>query len=108
MYFKQKVDQLGPIEHIGNNYQQQHQTLPSYFLWEQLNITVNKVANFGYGIAISGGLSGINSHEEQESPIRISDVLRGGPAENKLKLVSLNNFSLIIITKWSFLKELMI
>lgn len=51
-----------------------------YFLWEQHNITLIKSQNFGYGIAISGGLSNTN----QDASIYISDIVPGGPAENKL------------------------
>ena len=39
-------------------------------------------SNYGYGIAISGGLC--TSSNGQDSPIYISDVVPGGPAENKL------------------------
>ncbi|RNA22847.1 tight junction ZO-1-like [Brachionus plicatilis] len=51
-----------------------------YFLWEQHNITLIKSQNFGYGIAISGGLTNTN----QDSSIYVSDIVPGGPAENKL------------------------
>ncbi|CAF0720009.1 unnamed protein product [Brachionus calyciflorus] len=51
-----------------------------YFLWEQHNITLIKSSNFGYGIAISGGLN----NTVQDASIYISDIVPGGPAENKL------------------------
>jgi hypothetical protein len=42
-----------------------------------------KSQNYGYGIAISGGLCSTN----QDSSIYISDIVPGGPAQNKLLLI---------------------
>jgi hypothetical protein len=50
-------------------------------MWEQHNVTLFKNPNYGYGIAISGGSDSNN----KDSSIYISDVVQGGPAENKLK-----------------------
>lgn len=73
-----KVDQqLLESTPIVQHHQYQH---PSYFLWEQHNVTLFKNPNYGYGIAISGGACPNN----QDSLIHISDVVSGGPADNKL------------------------
>lgn len=71
----QKVDQQ-----ISKELQFPKQSL-SYFMWEQHNVTLFKNPNYGYGIAISGGSDSNN----KDSSIYISDVVQGGPAENKLK-----------------------
>jgi hypothetical protein len=83
--FKKKVDQqLLECHQLHNQHQQQQQQLhqhhPSYFLWEQYNVTLFKSANYGYGIAISGGVCSTN----QDPLIHISDIVPGGPAESKL------------------------
>jgi len=45
-----------------------------------------QVPGFGFGIAVSGGKD--NPHFSNGDPsIAISDVLKAGPAENKLQLV---------------------
>ena len=62
---------------------QQQTTAPAYFLWEQLNITLYRSPTRGdYGIAIGGGAK--TSLSPHDSLIHISDVVPGGPAENKL------------------------
>ncbi len=69
----------------GNNIISQH---PSYFVWEQHNVTLIRSPNYGYGIAISGGLNNnnnnINNSQDSSPSIYISDIVPGGPAENKL------------------------
>ena len=42
-----------------------------------------KSPNYGYGIAISGGLCSTN----QDSSIYISDIVPSGPAQNKLMYI---------------------
>jgi hypothetical protein len=69
----------------GSNNISQH---PAYFVWEQHNVTLIRSPNYGYGIAISGGLNNncnnnINNQDSSAS-IYISDIVPGGPAENKL------------------------
>ncbi len=75
----------------GNNSISQH---PSYFVWEQHNVTLIRSPNYGYGIAISGGLN--NNENQDSSSIYISDIVPGGPAENKLMYFS---FFVILIKK---------
>ena len=51
--------------------------------WEFHHITLQRVPNYGFGIAVSGGRD--NPHFTNGDPsIAISDVLKGGPAEGKL------------------------
>lgn len=48
---------------------------------------LNRVPGYGFGIAVSGGRD--NPHFASGDPsIAVSDVLRGGPAEEKLQYVS--------------------
>uniref|UniRef100_UPI00358F6A40 tight junction protein ZO-1-like isoform X2 n=1 Tax=Myxine glutinosa TaxID=7769 RepID=UPI00358F6A40 len=52
--------------------------------WEHHTITLQKAPGFGFGIAISGGRD--NPHfQSGETSIVISDVLKGGPAEDLLQ-----------------------
>ena len=68
--------------------------IPSYFVWEQHNVTLIKSTNYGYGIAISGGLC---NNTNQDPSIYVSDIVPGGPAQHKLyindKLLSVNGVS---------------
>lgn len=48
------------------------------------NCNVFQIQNYGFGIAVSGGRD--NPHFSNGDPsIAISDVLKAGPAENKLQ-----------------------
>lgn len=52
--------------------------------WEYHNVTLSRVPGYGFGIAVSGGRD--NPHFMHGDPsIAISDVLKAGPAENKLQ-----------------------
>lgn len=52
--------------------------------WEYHTITVTRVSGYGFGIAVSGGRD--NPHFANGDPsIAVSDVLKGGPAEEKLQ-----------------------
>lgn len=52
--------------------------------WEYHNVTLSRVPGYGFGIAVSGGRD--NPHFLHGDPsIAISDVLKAGPAENKLQ-----------------------
>ena len=52
-------------------------------MWETHNVTLQKTAGYGFGIAVSGGRD--NPHFASGEPsIAISDVLKKGPAEGKL------------------------
>lgn len=51
--------------------------------WEYHNISLSRVPNLGFGIAVSGGRD--NPHFPDDEPsIGITDVLKAGPAEGKL------------------------
>ncbi|KAG6463033.1 hypothetical protein O3G_MSEX013616 [Manduca sexta] len=53
--------------------------------WETHRVRLNRVQGYGFGIAVSGGRD--NPHFANGDPsIAVSDVLRGGPAEDKLQL----------------------
>jgi tight junction protein 1 len=73
---------------------QQYQSNNPYFVWEQHNVTLIRSKNYGYGIAISGGLC--NGH--QDPSIYVSDIVPRGPAEHKLyindKLLSVNGVNI--------------
>lgn len=65
--------------------------------WETHRVRLNRVQGYGFGIAVSGGRD--NPHFASGDPsIAVSDVLRGGPAEDKLqvndRIVSVNGVSL--------------
>lgn len=65
--------------------------------WEFHNITLTQVPGYGFGIAVSGGRD--NPHFTNGDPsIAISDVLKAGPAEGKLRIndrvISANGVSL--------------
>lgn len=52
--------------------------------WETHRVRLNRVPGYGFGIAVSGGRD--NPHFASGDPsIAVSDVLRGGPAEDKLQ-----------------------
>ena len=53
---------------------------PAYFVWEQHNVTLMRSANYGYGIAISGGMC----EGSQDTAVYVSDIVSGGPAQQKL------------------------
>ncbi|KAK2192766.1 hypothetical protein NP493_23g04001 [Ridgeia piscesae] len=54
-------------------------------IWETHNVTLTRVAGYGFGIAVSGGRD--NPHFANGDPsIAISDVLKAGPAEGKLQI----------------------
>jgi tight junction protein 1 len=67
--------------------------VPNYFLYEQHNVTLMRSAQYGYGLAISGGLDASNP----DAAIYVSDVVRHGPAEDKLqpgdRLLTVNGVS---------------
>ncbi|XP_059051830.1 tight junction protein ZO-1-like isoform X3 [Achroia grisella] len=53
--------------------------------WETHRVRLNRVPGYGFGIAVSGGRD--NPHFASGDPsIAVSDVLRGGPAEDKLQV----------------------
>ncbi|KFM74781.1 Tight junction protein ZO-1, partial [Stegodyphus mimosarum] len=65
--------------------------------WEFHNITLSRAPGYGFGIAVSGGRD--NPHFANGDPsIAISDVLKAGPAEGKLRIndrvISANGVSL--------------
>ncbi|KAJ0172143.1 hypothetical protein K1T71_012116 [Dendrolimus kikuchii] len=65
--------------------------------WETHRVRLNRVQGYGFGIAVSGGRD--NPHFASGDPsIAVSDVLRGGPAEDKLqvndRIVSVNGVPL--------------
>jgi hypothetical protein len=61
--------------------------------WETHRVRLNRVPGYGFGIAVSGGRD--NPHFASGDPsIAVSDVLRGGPAEDKLQYV---NFQCLIL-----------
>ena len=52
--------------------------------WEYHHVVLERVPGYGFGIAVSGGRD--NPHFTNGDPsIAISDVLKAGPAEAKLK-----------------------
>lgn len=56
--------------------------------WETHRVRLNRVPSYGFGIAVSGGRD--NPHFASGDPsIAVSDVLRGGPAEDKLQYVNI-------------------
>lgn len=53
-------------------------------VWEYHHVSLNRVPGYGFGIAVSGGRD--NPHFTTGDPsIAISDVLKAGPAEGKLR-----------------------
>ncbi|XP_031626830.1 uncharacterized protein LOC116343080 isoform X3 [Contarinia nasturtii] len=65
--------------------------------WEYHTVSVTRVTGYGFGIAVSGGRD--NPHFVTGDPaIAVSDVLKGGPAEDKLlendRIISVNGVSL--------------
>ena len=53
-------------------------------VWEYHHVSLNQLPNYGFGIAVSGGCD--NPHFTTGDPsIAISDVIKGGPAEGKLR-----------------------
>ncbi|XP_067130585.1 tight junction protein ZO-1-like isoform X2 [Centruroides vittatus] len=64
-----------PVEEVGSERE----------TWELHNITLTRVPGYGFGIAVSGGRD--NPHFANGDPsIAISDVLKAGPAEGRLKI----------------------
>ncbi|XP_067941687.1 tight junction protein ZO-3-like isoform X2 [Watersipora subatra] len=54
-------------------------------IWETHRVTLERIPGFGFGIAVAGGKD--NPHFSNGDPsIAISDVLKAGPAENKLQI----------------------
>lgn len=52
--------------------------------WEYHTVSVTRVPGYGFGIAVSGGRD--NPHFATGDPsIAVSDVLKGGPAEERLQ-----------------------
>lgn len=52
--------------------------------WEYHTVSVTRVSGYGFGIAVSGGRD--NPHFANGDPsIAVSDVLKGGPAEERLQ-----------------------
>lgn len=52
--------------------------------WEYHTVSVTRVPGYGFGIAVSGGRD--NPHFANGDPsIAVSDVLKGGPAEDRLQ-----------------------
>lgn len=65
--------------------------------WEYQTVVVTRVPGYGFGIAVSGGRD--NPHFANGDPsIAVSDVLKGGPAEDRLqvndRIISVNGVSL--------------
>ncbi|GAB0090724.1 tight junction protein ZO-1 [Sergentomyia squamirostris] len=65
--------------------------------WEYHTVTVTRVNGYGFGIAVSGGRD--NPHFANGDPsIAVSDVLKGGPAEDRLqvndRIISANGVNL--------------
>ncbi|XP_067643044.1 tight junction protein ZO-1 isoform X3 [Eurosta solidaginis] len=65
--------------------------------WEYHTVSVTRVPGYGFGIAVSGGRD--NPHFANGDPsIAVSDVLKGGPAEERLqvndRIISVNGVSL--------------
>ncbi|XP_067132749.1 tight junction protein ZO-1-like [Centruroides vittatus] len=65
--------------------------------WEFRTVTLTRVPGYGFGIAVSGGRD--NPHFANGDPaIAVSDVLKAGPAEGKLRVndrvISANGISL--------------
>ncbi|XP_058984988.1 tight junction protein ZO-1 isoform X7 [Musca domestica] len=65
--------------------------------WEYHTVSVTRVPGYGFGIAVSGGRD--NPHFANGDPsIAVSDVLKGGPAEDRLqvndRIISVNGVSL--------------
>ncbi|XP_017058220.1 tight junction protein ZO-1 isoform X3 [Drosophila ficusphila] len=65
--------------------------------WEYHTVAVTRVPGYGFGIAVSGGRD--NPHFANGDPsIAVSDVLKGGPAEDRLqvndRIISVNGVSL--------------
>lgn len=81
------LEQKQPAQVVQDTTQIQQ---PAYFVWEQHNVTLIRSSQYGYGIAITGGLS---DHNEDAS-INVTDIVPNGPAEGKLfindKLLSVN------------------
>ncbi|KAF8789141.1 Tight junction protein ZO-1 like protein [Argiope bruennichi] len=65
--------------------------------WEFHNVTLTRVSGYGFGIAVSGGRDN-PIFTNGDPSIAISDVLKAGPAEGKLRLndrvISANGISL--------------
>ncbi|XP_023173750.2 tight junction protein ZO-1 isoform X4 [Drosophila hydei] len=65
--------------------------------WEYHTVSVTRVPGYGFGIAVSGGRD--NPHFANGDPsIAVSDVLKGGPAEDRLhvndRIITVNGVSL--------------
>ncbi|KAL8584046.1 hypothetical protein ACOMHN_022386 [Nucella lapillus] len=80
------VDEPHLVEESGDN-----------VVWQIHKVTLQRVANYGFGIAVSGGYD--SPHFASGDPsVAISDVLKAGPAEGKLQLndriISVNGISL--------------
>ncbi|XP_037923012.1 tight junction protein ZO-2 isoform X4 [Hermetia illucens] len=65
--------------------------------WEYHTVAITRVPGYGFGIAVSGGRD--NPHFANGDPsIAVSDVLKGGPAEERLqvndRIISVNGVSL--------------
>ncbi|XP_054713756.1 tight junction protein ZO-1-like [Uloborus diversus] len=76
-----------PVEEVGGERE----------CWEFHNITLSRVSGYGFGIAVSGGRDN-PQFANGDTAIAISDVLKAGPAEGKLKIndrvISANGVSL--------------
>ncbi|KAK7096581.1 hypothetical protein V1264_005859 [Littorina saxatilis] len=66
-------------------------------VWQIYKVTLQRVANYGFGIAVSGGYDSVHFASGDPS-VAISDVLKAGPAEGRLQLndriISVNGISL--------------
>uniref|UniRef100_A0A1B0C542 PDZ domain-containing protein n=1 Tax=Glossina palpalis gambiensis TaxID=67801 RepID=A0A1B0C542_9MUSC len=59
--------------------------------WEYHTVSVTRVPGYGFGIAVSGGRD--NPHFANGDPsIAVSDVLKGGPAEDRLQATEASNY----------------
>jgi tight junction protein 3 len=95
---KLKQQKLYESQSSTNNYENNSfkNQQPSYFVWQQHNISLEKSLNYGYGIAISGGqITDLNINKiTNNNNVFVSDVVPNGPADGKLmindKILSVN------------------
>ncbi|XP_055316284.1 tight junction protein ZO-1 isoform X4 [Sitodiplosis mosellana] len=82
--------------HLPNN-RYRNDTQGDRTSWEYHTVSVTRVTGYGFGIAVSGGRDNVN-FLTGDPAIAVSDVLKGGPAEEKLlendRIISVNGVSL--------------
>ncbi|XP_017874090.1 PREDICTED: tight junction protein ZO-2 isoform X8 [Drosophila arizonae] len=87
-------------QHVLPNNHYRHESLLQQgdrTTWEYHTVSVTRVPGYGFGIAVSGGRD--NPHFANGDPsIAVSDVLKGGPAEDRLhvndRIITVNGVSL--------------